>query len=628
MDASNRIRFLIGLSALVLAAGVESALAAPARGDTGWPEYNNGYNSQRFSPLKQINTDNVAGLKPLCEVKLGEEGAFESGPIVVGDVLYVTTAHTTVAMNAADCKVQWRNIHKPTETEIQPVNRGAAYLGGRIFRGYSDGWLVALNAKTGKVEWQVHPADPKVGEFLSAAPIAWHGLVFIGLAGSDWGIRGKMLAFDARTGKEMWHFWTIPEGHEPGANTWTIPATIKHGGGGTWTSYTLDPSSGELFVPVANPSPDFDPAHRPGDNLFTDSVVVLDARTGKLKWWYQLTHNDGLDYDLGAAPMLYTADGVERVALGSKDGYLYSLNRRTHKQVFKTAITTIKNANAVPTIEGMHVCPGALGGVEWNGPAFDPRTHDIYVGAVDWCQIYKRGTDYKFIPGGFYFGTSAVADPAASSSGWVTAVDAATGKVRWQFHAPEPVIAGVTPTAGGLVFAGDGGGDFYAFDAADGKMLLQYASGGSMAGGVITYTVRDKQYVAFTSGNISRLGTFNTTGSPTLVVMTLNAPASGPKVIALTDAGIAQMQVAAGIGTSVVTHGQQIFAANCAVCHGAHGEGGVGPSLQDETTRKDLDEVIAWIKNPTPPMPKLYPKPLNEADVQAVAAYVETLKKP
>ncbi|MDE2460362.1 MAG: c-type cytochrome, partial [Gammaproteobacteria bacterium] len=229
---------------------------------------------------------------------------------------------------------------------------------------------------------------------------------------------------------------------------------------------------------------------------------------------------------------------------------------------------------------------------------------------------------------GFYFGTSAEADPAATSSGWVTAVDAATGKVRWQFHAPEPVIAGVTPTAGGLVFTGDGGGDFYAFDAADGKMLLQYASGGSMAGGVITYAVRGKQYVAFTSGNISRLGTFNTTGSPTLVVMALNVPAGSPEIVTLADAGVAQMQVAAGIGTTMVTHGQQIFAANCAVCHGAYGEGGVGPSLQDESTRKDLDEVIAWIKDPKPPMPKLYPKPLNEADVQAVAAYVETLKKP
>ncbi|MDE2461861.1 MAG: c-type cytochrome, partial [Gammaproteobacteria bacterium] len=228
---------------------------------------------------------------------------------------------------------------------------------------------------------------------------------------------------------------------------------------------------------------------------------------------------------------------------------------------------------------------------------------------------------------GFYFGTSAEADPAATSSGWVTAVDAATGKVRWQFHAPEPVIAGVTPTAGGLVFTGDGGGDFYAFDAATGKILLKYNSGGSMAGGVITYAVNGRQYVAFTSGNVSRMGTFNTTGSPMMVVMALNVPAGGPKLITLPDAGIAQVALP-GVSNSAADQGQQIFAANCSICHGAHGEGGVGPSLQDEALRKDLAAVIEQIKNPAPPMPKLYPKPLSEADVQAVAAYVQTLKKP
>lgn len=618
---------ILGAALLSAMFGAQAASPKPPSSSNDWPMYNDGYNGQRFSPLDEINTHNVADLKPLCKVVLGEQGAFESGPIVVGNVLYVTTSHTTVAMDASDCKVLWRNIHQPTETEIQPVNRGAAYFDGRIFRGYSDGWLMAFNAKTGKVEWKVHPANPKVGEFLSAAPIAWHGLVFIGLAGSDWGIRGKLMAFDARSGKEAWHFWTVPEGNETGADTWTIPATIKHGGGGMWTSYTIDPKTAELFVSVANPSPDFDPAHRPGDNLYTDSVVVLDARTGKLNWWYQLTHNDGLDYDLGAAPMLYNVNGAARVALGSKDGHLYSLNRDTHKLLFKTAVTTIENPDAVPTYAGVHVCPGDLGGIEWNGPTFDPRTGDIYVGAVDWCQIYKRGKDYKFIPGQLYFGTSGAPTASDTASGWVTALDATSGKVRWKFHAPSPVIAGVTSTAGGLVLTGDGGGDFYAFDAKTGKVLMQYSSGGAMAGGVITYAVHGKQYVAFTSGNVSRLGTFNTTGSPTLVVMALNAHAGSPKVVTLADSGIAQMQVAAGIGDAEVTHGRQIFATNCAACHGGHGEGGLGPALQDEAVRKDLDQVIKQIKHPAPPMPKLYPSPLSEADVQAAATYVETLKK-
>lgn len=603
-------------------------MVAPGTSSTGWTTYNGGYSSQRYSPLDSINTGNVAGLKPLCEVQLGEEGAFESGPIVVGDVLYVTTAHTTLAINAANCGVLWRDVYHPAETEVFQVNRGAAYLDGRLFRGYADGRLAALDASTGKRLWTVKAGDPSVGEFLSSAPIAWDGLVFVGLAGSDWGIRGQMMAFDAATGQEHWHFYTIPSGNEPGADTWSLPATVRHGGGGMWTSYTLDPQTGELFVPVGNPSPDFDPAHRPGDNLFTDSVVVLDAHSGKLLWWYQLVHHDGLDWDLGAAPVLFAGQQGNRVALGSKDGLLYALDRGTHQLVFKTPVTTIDNADAKPTLEGVHVCPGALGGVEWNGPAYDPRTGSLYVGAVDWCQVYKRALSYDYVPGEMYMGTSAAPNPSDSSGGWVTAVDADSGKVRWSFHAPTPVVAGVTPTAGGVVFTGDIGGDFYAFDAQDGKVLLKFASGGSMAGGVVTYAVQGRQYVAFASGNVSRLGTFNTSGSPTLVVMTLGVEASGPVRVVLPDAGVALTQAGTQGESPGPGQGQQVFGAFCSGCHGNHGEGGVGPSLQDEGTRKDLAAVVAWIKDPTPPMPKLYPKPLSDADVQAVAVFVETLKKP
>lgn len=614
---------LVAILCFFIVAGVQ---AAPVRGDTGWPEYNDGYNSQRFSPLQQINTHNVADLKPVCKLSIGEQGSFESGLVVVGDVLYVTTPHTTVAANATDCKVLWRDVYQPEEADVFPVNRGVAYLDGRVFRGTADGHLLAMDVKTGKLLWNVQPANPKVGEFLSAAPIAWHGLVFIGLAGSDWGIRGKMMAFDARTGKEAWQFWTVPEGNEPGANTWTVPATTKHGGGGVWTSFTLDPKTGELFVPVANPSPDYDLLHRPGDNLFTDSVVVLNARTGKLDWWYQLTHNDGFDYDLGAAPMLYRdAHGAERVALGSKDGYLYSLNRRTHKPVFKTAVTTIKYAK-IPTLTGVRACPGPLGGVEWNGPAFDPRNDDIYVGAVDWCYVYKRGKEYVYEPGAPSFATSAVPEPGDTGSGWVTAVNATTGAVRWKFHTPTPVVAGVTPTAGGLVFTGDIAGDLYAFDAADGKVLLKYDTGGSLAGGVITYAVHGRQYVTITSGNASRL-TFKASGNPTLIILAAEETPANPAVVTLPEVSL--VAVGAQRGSPIgAGHGQQIFASNCAMCHGTHGEGGIGPSLQDESTRKDLSEVVAWIKDPTPPMPKLYPSPLSESDVQAVAAYVQTLKRP
>ena len=238
---------------------------------------------------------------------------------------------------------------------------------------------------------RARPIQIRSEEF-TAAPIAWNGLVFIGPAGGDFGIRGRVAAFDAQTGREVWRFHTIPEGGEAGAETWTLPATVKHGGGGTWTSYTLDPVTRELFVPVGNPAPGYAPEKRPGANLYTNSVVVLDAATGKLKWFYQLDPNDGFDWDLGAAPMLYQ-DGPRqgRVALGSKDGHVYVLDRQSHKLLFKTEVTTISVRDAKPALKGTNVCPGALGGVEWNGPSYSPLLNTIYVGAVDWCFVELEG---------------------------------------------------------------------------------------------------------------------------------------------------------------------------------------------------------------------------------------------
>jgi alcohol dehydrogenase (cytochrome c) len=491
--------------------------------DAGWRGYNRGYDGQRYADVDQITAANVATLAPVCEVKLGEEGPFQAGPLVLGDTLIVTTARTTAALNATNCALIWRHVDDPKGKPVMPVNRGAAYLDGRIIRGTPDGRLFALDAKTGKTVWEDSIGDPGVGEFISSAPVAWKGTVFVGLAGSDWGIRGRMMAYDAATGKEKWRFYTVPVGNEPGAESWHIPATAHRGGGAQWTSYALDTAANEVFVPVANPSPDFAPQARPGDNLYTNSVVVLDAGSGKLKWYYQLRANDGFDWDLGAAPMLYSSGGKARVALGSKDGNVYALDRASHQLAFRTPVTTISNADSQPTVKGVDVCPGPLGGVEWNGPAYDPKTDMIYVGAVDWCARYTTtASTPSYSPGGVYMGTSYVPPAGATSAGWLTALDASSGKVKWQFHAPQPIVAGVTPTAGGVVFNGDLGGNFYAFDATSGKVLLTRTLPGAIAGGIVTYTVGGKQYVAATSGNISR-STFKTGGSPTIVIMALGA---------------------------------------------------------------------------------------------------------
>ena len=611
----------------------------------GWAMYNMNYEGDRSSPLDEINARNVGSLRPVCRVKLGEEGTLQAGPLVIGDTLIITTAHSTVALDAATCKLIWRFVDPATPADVYAVNRGAAYLDGRLFRGTPDGRLVALGSNSGRVIWNVKVGDPAVGEFLSSAPVAWRGSVFIGLAGGDWGIRGRVMAFQASTGKEQWRFWTIPMGSELSAETWHNRKTAAHGGGAMWSSYALDTLANELFVPVGNPAPDWAPGVRPGDNLFTDAVVVLDAASGALKWWYQLTPHDGFDYDLGAPPMLYTTRaGDARVMVASKDGNVYALDRHTHKLAFKQPVTTISSRAPTPTPAGVHACPGTLGGVEWNGTAFDAATQTIYVGAVDLCGTFKSGPA-KYIPGGGYYATQFQPTSADTARGWLTALDAESGAVRWRFHAPAPIVAGVTHTAGGLVFTGDLAGNFYAFDDAKGKVAFQTNLGGGVAGGVITYAARGKQYVAATAGNIGRV-TFGALGSPTIVVLGLGRPpesgasdsAAVPEIklpaiatgTALTlglgpvPADTGTRAEAAGSDTGVNAAGQKVYQV-CAACHGARGEGGVGANLQ--ASKRDLAGIIAYIKAPTGTMPKLYPNPLSEADVAAVAAYVMTLRK-
>jgi alcohol dehydrogenase (cytochrome c) len=612
---------------LTAAAALIAALPSMAQADHGtsrgpWPTYNNAYDGQRFSSAKAITPQNVGTLKRVCEVQLGDPGSFHSGPIVIDRTLYVTTAHTTVALDAADCSIQWRHVYKPEQPEVYAVNRGVAYLDGRLFRGTGDGRVIALDASNGKQVWLTKASDPLKGEFFSSAPIAWRDLVFIGTAGSDWGVRGYVIALDAKTGREKWRFYTIPMGNETGADSWKDPKSAAHGGGGMWTSYTLDTKSGELFVPVGNPAPDFAPDRRLGANLFTDSVVVLDALTGKLKWYHQFTANDGFDYDFGAAPALYTGGrNASLMAAGSKDGHLYGIDRATHKVLFKTPVTTIKNAGARPTVEGVEACPGPLGGVEWNGPAVDPHSRAIFVGSVDYCFLLKTtsGTpEYK--PGGMYFGTSQTPAVAADAArGWIHAVDGDSGNILWKYQAAAPVVAGVTPTAGGVVFSGDLSGNLFALDAKTGRELYKLDTGGAVAGGVLTYETGGKQYVATTSGNVSRM-TFHTAGAPKLVILTTGLAKDEPKIVAVAK------DPPPPTGGSPSDRGKALFAQNCTACHGQHAEGGVGPALTGEAAKKDTAQVVDFIKNPKAPMPKLYPAPLNDQDVADIAAFVETLK--
>ncbi|MBV8643047.1 MAG: PQQ-binding-like beta-propeller repeat protein [Candidatus Eremiobacteraeota bacterium] len=485
-----------------------------------WPSYGGTLQSSHYSSLTEITPANVAQLKAVCTAKLDENGAFQATPIVISGTLYVPTAHDTYAIDAKTCAITWRSTYTPKGHEPFPVDRGLAYAGDRLVRGETDGHLVALDVTSGKTLWDVAPASGERGEFLSSAPIVWNGTVYIGTAGSDWGVKGRMMAFDVSNGALKWTFTTIASGKDANAKSWPDATAASRGGGGMWTSYTLDPASGELFVPVANPAPDFLSSARPGANLYTDSVVVLDASTGALKWYVQTDPHDVHDWDMSAPPVLFTtADGKAMLGAAGKDGVLYGIDRSSHAIVYRTPEVRRSGVNDAPTLAGRHICPGVLGGSEWNGPAYDEKDGLLITPMDDWCATVKLAAA-RYVPGQFYFGGSYTADPYATARGTLTATDRATGKIAWKYTAKAPMLAGVTPTASGVTFTGDMAGNVLAFDSASGKVLATFPTQGSIAGSVVTYAVGGKQYVAATSGNISRL-TWGNHGSPTIVVYSL-----------------------------------------------------------------------------------------------------------
>jgi alcohol dehydrogenase (cytochrome c) len=505
------------------AAPARAAPPSPAAAD--WPSYNRTLTSERFSDLSQINTKNVGKLKVLCTYDTGRLTSFESGLVMVEGALIGTTEFDIFSINPATCAENWR-VHEEYPAYILPTNRGAAYLDGMLFRGTQDGRVLAYDFKTGKRLWETAIGDPKKGEDVPAAPIAWNGLVFIGNAGGDFkGGKGHMYALDAKTGKIVWQFFLVPQtegdavrgalGASPLDNsTWNNIPGVPISGGGAWTSTTLDPATGLLYVPVGNPAPDYANGVRQGDNLYSDSVVVLDAKTGAYKNHFQLVPRDWHDWDVSNPPILITtAGGKKLMAVSLKDGFLYGFNLADNKQLYRTPVTRIENVDEPFAVDKeVHFCPGAGGGEEWNSPGYDPLNNLIFTGDVEWCTTVKLQTREEIAGSSIgqpwtgerslnpfdVFGKFTRADGVWA--GWLHAVDADSGVWKWRIKSNYPITGAVTPTAGGLVFFGDMGGNFYAIDAATGHRLWGQKIGGAIGGGVITYTANGVQKVAVATG--------------------------------------------------------------------------------------------------------------------------------
>jgi len=506
-----------------LSARTETQLSSATTGD--WPSYNRTLTSERYSQLSQINRENVGKLKVLCTYDIGEFAAFESGLIVVDNALIGTTEFDIFSLNPATCAENWRT-QETYPPSLLPANRGAAYMDGMLFRGTQDGRVLAYDFKTGKRMWETTIADAKRGESVPSAPIAWDGLVFVGNAGGDYkGGKGHMYALDAKTGEIIWQFFLVPRAEGEvvrgpqsatplNMSTWKNAPGIPVSGGGTWTSYTLDTKTGQLYVPGGNPAPDFDLGAREGDNLYTDSVVVLDAKTGAYKNHFKLVPKDWHDWDVSNPPVLIqTMGGKQLMSVAPKDGHLYGFDLVTNGLLYRVPVTQVENADVPFSLDKpVHFCPGSAGGAEWNSPAYDPQTNLVLIGEVDWCDTVRLQDNkgLREAPLGQPWTGMATLNPFWSFGRfsrsdrywavWVYAADADTGVWKWRLKSNYPIVAGMTPTAGGVVFFGDIGGNFYALDTATGEKLWGQELGGAIGGGVITYTANGAQKVAVAAG--------------------------------------------------------------------------------------------------------------------------------
>ena len=500
---------------------VEPDVGLPETSNSDWPSYNSTVSGTRYSQLNEINTGTVTQLRQVCSYTLPEVSALQTGMIVVKGVMYFTTDTISYAVDAVTCAEKWKSVRHSETPSALGVNRGFAYWNGKLFRGTSDVHVIALDAQTGKQVWDRQLDVKGPGVSVPMAPIAFDGLIYIGNAGGDIAtVTGHVYALNANDGQVVWKFDAVPA-TGPARETWRNPR-LPPSGAAFWTSFTLDPQNRILYVPAGNPAPDFDVELRKGDNLYSNSVIALDSRTGQLMAYTQLVKHDAHDWDVDSPPALIsTKSGRAIVASANKDGLLSILDRTKLMRglnigdpavamplLSQTPTTTRTNVDVPLSRErSTRFCPGVQGGNEWNGAAYSRETNLIYTGTVDWCANVQLKRDTISVPAptqGYWFGAETpmdkLMDPPDMARGWVTAFNADDGTVVWKHQTPKPVLAAITPTAGGLVFAADLGGTLYAFDASTGAIIWRTDTGLANGGGLITYRTGDRQFLALASG--------------------------------------------------------------------------------------------------------------------------------
>jgi alcohol dehydrogenase (cytochrome c) len=491
-----------------------------------WLTYSGSYSSQQFSSLKQINRQNISSLKIAWLYQPRTPVAnLEASPIVADGVMYLTEPPSTVT--ALDLRTglklwSWSPIlpEHVVSIGLYATSRGVAILDDMIYIGTADSHLVALDAKTGALRWNVHVADNAMGYSMTGPPLALNGKIIIGSAGSEAAVRGFLDAYDAKTGKRLWRLWTTPRPGEPGAESWGTGAS-ESAGATTWNNGSYDPELNLIYWGTGNPAPDFNDDDRQGDNLYTCSLIAVDADTGKLKWYFQFSPHEDHDWDSDEPAVLFNAsiDGKPRKLLGfaNRNGFYYVLDRVTGK--FITGVPFVKETwakgldangrpipapNQEPTLgAGTLVYPSITGGVDWTSPSYSPQTGLFYVSVHETGAYFIKGTG-KIEPGppkGIVGGGGIRALAGEQSYGAIRALEATTGRQKWEFKLLAPAWVPVLSTAGGLVFSGTDEGNFFALDAETGKSLWNIDLGHSARSNPISYEVDGKQYIFETAGN-------------------------------------------------------------------------------------------------------------------------------
>ncbi|WP_037411443.1 PQQ-dependent dehydrogenase, methanol/ethanol family [Candidatus Solirubrobacter pratensis] len=489
-----------------------------------WLTYYGAYDGQRYSPLDQINTENVRRLAPAWVFQCGSVGlhagkstySFETAPIVVDGIMFVSGWDGWVwALDARTGSELWRYKHAiPYDTSLccGNVNRGVAVAEGKVFVVTLNAHLLALDAETGKVVWDQTYGDVRAGESATVAPLVVKDMVIVGSSGGEFGVRGHLDAFKRETGERVWRTYMVPKPGEPGSETWPADGEAwARGGANCWITSTFDPELNLLYVGTGNPAPDFDGAVREGDNLFTDCCVAVDADSGQIRWHYQYTPHDLWDYDSTMEHILFESDGRKLLGHFDKNGYFFVLDRTDGRLVRVAPFVDRIDWGEIdadgkvtplryPDAEGdpVHFWPGPAGAKEWTHAAYSPKTGHFYVPVQDvGATATRRRREFKeSIP---YWGAGVAVD-LDDMAGAVSAFDPSTGKEVWRWRNDVPMCSSVLATGGDVVFAGEPTGELNALDARSGELLWQFQCGSGHHSNPTTYSLDGRQYIAVPTG--------------------------------------------------------------------------------------------------------------------------------